>query len=109
MDAIASNNARSIQVKAHPNAAFGLNHYLYSRGENTQMAKLWSAPVGSANSDALSYWDYFGGKLVKYASISQRAKVLDAGCGNGSSLFKAAREAGPKGHVVGIDICTCPR
>jgi O-methyltransferase/aklanonic acid methyltransferase len=78
------------------------------RKKEKSMAGMWSKPVGGTGSDGPDYWDYFGGKLVEYASIYPGAKVLDVGCGSGSSLFPAAEKAGPKGYVVGIDICTCP-
>lgn len=72
------------------------------------MARLWSRPIGVADSDGLDYWDYFGVKLVEHAAIARGDMVLDVGCGGGSSLFPAAEKAGPKGFVVGIDICPCP-
>jgi O-methyltransferase/aklanonic acid methyltransferase len=78
----------------------------YKRKKEITMA--WSRPIGETGSDGPDYWDYFGEKLVEHASIRPGAKVLDVGCGNGSSLFPAAEKAGPKGYVVGIDICPCP-
>ena len=71
------------------------------------MARIWSKPIGETSSDGPVYWDYFGEKLVEHASIHPGAKVLDVGCGSGSSLFPAAEKAGSKGYVVGVDICTC--
>ncbi|PWB50454.1 MAG: hypothetical protein C3F13_16005 [Anaerolineales bacterium] len=69
------------------------------------MARIWSRPVGVSDLDGPDYWDYFGGRLVECATIPLGAKVLDLGCGTGSSLLPAAERAGSSGHVVGIDIC----
>ena len=69
------------------------------------MARIWSRPIGSSDADGPDYWDYFGTRLVEEAAILPGAQVLDVGCGTGSSLFPAAKRAGPGGHVVGIDIC----
>ena len=66
------------------------------------MASIWSRPAGL---DALDYWDYFGLRLVKHAAIRSGARVLDVGCGTGSSLFLAAEKAGPRGYAIGVDIC----
>lgn len=49
-------------------------------------------------------FSYFGDLLVEMSGIHQGAKVLDAGSGSGAVLFPAARKAGPRGWVVGIDI-----
>jgi O-methyltransferase/aklanonic acid methyltransferase len=51
------------------------------------------------------YWKYFGAKMVEHAGIHPGARVLDVGCGTGSSLFPAAERAGRHGWAIGIDIC----
>jgi O-methyltransferase/aklanonic acid methyltransferase len=61
--------------------------------------------LGASGPDGPDYWDYFGARLVEHAAIASGDRVLDVGCGTGSSLFPAAELAGPKGYVVGIDIC----
>ncbi len=68
------------------------------------MSRPRSRPVDTLN-DGLDYWDYFGIRLVEQAAVSPGAKILDVGCGEGSSLFPAAEQAGPAGYAVGIDIC----
>ena len=69
------------------------------------MSRIWSRPIGESDLDGIDYWEYFGLRLVEYAAIPPGAKVLDVGCGTGSSLFPAAEKAGAAGHVIGIDIC----
>ena len=72
------------------------------------MARLWSRPIGVSDVDGPNYWDYFGAKLVEHAAIPLGARVLDVGCGSGSSLYPAVEKTGLRGYVVGIDICPCP-
>ena len=69
------------------------------------MNRSWSRPIGTPP-DGPNYWDYFGIKLVELSAIPLGSKVLDVGCGTGSSLFPAAEIAGLEGYAVGIDICT---
>lgn len=69
------------------------------------MARIWSRPLGVTDLAGPDYWDYFGARLVERANIHPGAKLLDVGCGTGSSLFPAARKAGSQGYAVGIDIC----
>ena len=69
------------------------------------MTRIWSRPIGVTSLDGPDYWDYFGIRLVDHAEITSGVKVLDIGCGTGSSLFPAAEKAGRRGHAIGIDIC----
>ena len=69
------------------------------------MTRIWSRPLGVTDLNRPDYWDYFGIRLVEHANIPVGAKVLDVGCGTGSSLFPALEKTGPNGSVIGIDIC----
>ena len=69
------------------------------------MERIWSRPVGVSDLDGPDYWDYFGARLVEHAAVVPGARVLDLGCGAGSSLFPAAAKTGARGCVTGIDIC----
>ena len=69
------------------------------------MTRIWSRPIGVSDLDGPDYWDYFGARLVERAAIFPGAWLLDVGCGTGTSLFPAAKKAGPRGFAVGIDIC----
>jgi O-methyltransferase/aklanonic acid methyltransferase len=74
-------------------------------GKDWKMTRIWSRPIGVSDLDEPDYWQYFGVRLVEQAAIPPGAKVLDVGCGTGSSLFPAAEKTGPGGYATGIDIC----
>ncbi len=69
------------------------------------MARIYSKPLGVSDLSGPDYWEYFGDRLVEYAAIPQGARILDIGCGDGSSLFPAAERNGLRGYALGIDIC----
>jgi len=82
------------------------------------------APQGhDQNADQIAYWNGAGGQrwadrqpvqdillqpvadiLIDRAGIKAGERILDVGCGSGSTTFAFARAAGPSGHVLGIDI-----
>ena len=45
-----------------------------------------------------------GKRLVEMADIQPGHRVLDVAAGRGALLFPAAKKAGPKGEVIGIDL-----
>jgi ubiquinone/menaquinone biosynthesis C-methylase UbiE len=81
-------------------------------------------PVGhDQNADQIAYWNGAGGQrwaqrqpvqdillqpiadlLIERAKIRSGERVLDVGCGSGSTTFAFAKAVGPSGHVMGIDI-----
>lgn len=69
------------------------------------MARIWSRPLGVTDLTGPDYWDFFGARLVEHAEIYPGARLLDIGCGAGSSLFQGAKKAGQQGFAIGIDIC----
>src|SRR5580692_8201499 len=82
------------------------------------------APAGhDQNADQITYWNGAGGQrwanrqpvqdillqpvadiLIDRARIGTGERVLDVGCGSGSTTFAFAKAVGPSGHVMGIDI-----
>ena len=68
------------------------------------MMRTWSRPIGVSDPDGPDYWDYFGIRLVEHAVIYPGARVLDVGCGTGSSLVPAAEQAEARGYAIGIDL-----
>jgi SAM-dependent methyltransferase len=82
------------------------------------------APQGhEKNSDQIAYWNGAGGQrwadrqavqdillqpvadlLIDRARIKPGERVLDVGCGSGSTTFGFASAVDPGGHVTGVDI-----
>ena len=82
------------------------------------------APQGhDQNADQIAYWNGTGGRrwadrqpvqdillrpiadiLIDRAKIKSGERILDIGCGSGSTSFAFAQAVGPSGHVTGIDI-----
>jgi len=69
------------------------------------MADIWSKVPGEDREKGLDYWQYFGERLAAHAQLTAAARVLDMGCGTGSSLFPALAVVGKSGNIVGIDLC----
>ncbi len=42
--------------------------------------------------------------VLDHAALADGMRVIDIGCGTGASALQAARQVGPKGHVLGVDI-----
>ena len=76
--------------------------FLFTGG--ARMTNDWSRLLASGPSGP-DYWEYFGCRLVEHTSIRDGARVLDVGCGAGSSLFPSIERVGRAGKVTGIDIC----
>lgn len=74
----------------------------------SEQAKLWNGPSGLAWVEAQAVLDRmfqpFEDMLVDAISAVSGRRVLDIGCGTGSTTIAAARKLGPKGNCVGIDI-----
>jgi SAM-dependent methyltransferase len=82
------------------------------------------APRGhDQNADQIAYWNGAGGQrwavrqpvqdvllqpiadiLIDRAGVKSGERVLDVGCGSGSTSFAFAHAVGSTGHVMGIDI-----
>lgn len=50
------------------------------------------------------YFPVLGQWLVDQAQLPAGARVLDVACGQGAALIPAARQIGPQGRVIGIDL-----
>jgi ubiquinone/menaquinone biosynthesis C-methylase UbiE len=82
------------------------------------------APQGhEKNTDQIAYWNGAGGQrwadrqpvqdillqpvadlLIDRAKIKAGERILDVGCGSGSTTFSFAKAVGSTGHVTGVDI-----
>lgn len=77
------------------------------RTENEQRA-LWNGPAGHAWVDEQAMLDAilrpFEDLLVDAVPAGAARRVLDVGCGTGSTTLAVARRLGADGHCTGIDI-----
>ena len=73
-----------------------------------EQAKLWKGSAGCAWVEAQELLDRtlqpFEDLLVEAVAASGARRVLDVGCGTGSTTRAVARALGAQGHCVGIDI-----
>ncbi len=73
-----------------------------------EQAALWNGRAGRAWVDAQAFLDRmfkpFEELLVEAVSAGARSRVLDVGCGTGSTTLAVARRLGAKGCCIGIDI-----
>ncbi|MDI3287750.1 class I SAM-dependent methyltransferase [Polyangium sp. 15x6] len=79
-----------------------------TRHADNEQAKLWNGLAGRAWVDAQALLDQmfepFEDLLVEAVSAESGGRVLDVGCGTGTTTLAVARKLGAKGRCVGIDI-----
>jgi ubiquinone/menaquinone biosynthesis C-methylase UbiE len=75
---------------------------------NDQQAALWNGPAGRAWVDAQQVLDQmfkpFENLLVEAVRAASAQRVLDVGCGTGSTTLAIAQALGARGHCTGADI-----
>ena len=75
---------------------------------NDEQAQLWNGPSGQSWVAAQSLLDRafrpFEDRLVEAASTGPHRRVLDIGCGTGSTTLAVARRLGAASRCVGVDI-----
>jgi len=73
-----------------------------------EQTKLWNGPAGRAWVEGQELLDQmlkpFEDLLVEAVSARPRHRVLDVGCGTGSTTVAVARLLGAKGQCVGVDV-----
>jgi SAM-dependent methyltransferase len=86
-------------------------------------ASVTIADMHALNADQIAYWNGAGGRkwtdrqerqdvilapvselLFARAKVEPGERVIDIGCGCGSTTIELARRVGPKGSVVGVDV-----
>src|SRR5215207_531213 len=75
---------------------------------DTEQSKLWNGESGHAWVDGQDLLDRilqpFETLLLDAVAARAPARVLDVGCGTGSTTLAIARRLGPGGQCTGIDI-----
>jgi O-methyltransferase/aklanonic acid methyltransferase len=64
----------------------------------------FAAAADEYDADGTEVFQPVGQWLVEVAQVPADAWVLDVGCGKGAVTIPAARAAGPRRHVTGIDL-----
>jgi len=79
-----------------------------SHTDDNEQAALWNGASGQAWIAAQELLDQmympFEAMLVDAASVKSRKRVLDVGCGTGSTTLAVARRLGPECECEGVDI-----
>ena len=83
---------------------------LEADGPNTQQIEFWNSPVGDRWTELMDSQDRMLGPLgeaaMAAADIAPGHRVIDIGCGCGTTTLDLAHRVGPSGHVLGVDIST---
>lgn len=70
--------------------------------------EFWSGEPGAIWADEADFFDanhaQVTAELIRRAGIERGDRVLDIGCGAGTSVRAAAAETGPEGEVTGFDV-----
>ncbi len=79
-----------------------------TRRTDDEQAARWNGPAGHAWVEAQALLDGilrpFEDVLLEEVSVEHGGRVLDVGCGTGSTTLALARRLGPAGRCVGVDI-----
>jgi ubiquinone/menaquinone biosynthesis C-methylase UbiE len=65
-------------------------------------AATYNAAADHFDDEALGFWDRIGRRTVARLAVPSGAKVLDVGCGTGSSALPAAEAVRPLGKVAEV-------
>jgi SAM-dependent methyltransferase len=83
---------------------------LAADGLNAKQIEFWNGPAGDSWTEFMDSQDRMLGPLgetaMAAADLSTGHRVIDIGCGCGSTTLELARRVGPAGHVLGVDIST---
>jgi SAM-dependent methyltransferase len=75
---------------------------------DNEQARLWNGPAGRAWVETQELLDHMykplEDRLVQAVAARSARCVLDIGCGTGSTTLAVARQLGPEGRCIGVDI-----
>lgn len=81
-----------------------------SEGPNSDEIEFWNGPQGQnwVDQNRLTdlMYDPFGDKAIECASLTPGERVLDIGCGCGTTTVKLANLVAPNGSVTALDVST---
>jgi len=79
-------------------------------GVNAPQIEYWNGPAGDKWARLAESQDRMlvdlGAAAMRACDIRPGHSVLDVGCGSGSTTIEIARQVGPSGRVLGVDIST---
>ena len=64
----------------------------------------YNAAANFYDRSPLRFWNYFGEQTIALLSLQPGSSVLDVCCGAGASALPAAKRAGSRGKVIGVDL-----
>ena len=83
---------------------------LEADGPNAKQIEFWNSPVGDSWTEMMDSQDRMlgplGGAAMAAAEIALDDRVIDIGCGCGTTTLELARRVDPAGYVLGIDVST---
>lgn len=69
-----------------------------------RVATVYNLASAGYDQPAVRFFSRCATRLVELAHIQPGSSILDVGTGTGAAALPAAQQAGPSGHVVGVDI-----
>ncbi len=79
-------------------------------GLNAKQIEFWNGPAGDSWTEFMDSQDRMLGPLgeaaMAAANLASGHRVIDIGCGCGTTTLELAQRVGPSGHVLGVDIST---
>lgn len=83
---------------------------LEADGPNARQIEFWNGPAGDSWTEFMDIQDRMLGPLgetaMAAADIASGHRIIDIGCGCGTTTLALAHRVGPSGHVLGIDVST---
>jgi SAM-dependent methyltransferase len=73
-------------------------------GDTSGFVRLYETPEAATLPEEVSGLSLGCGDPITLASLTPGQTVLDLGSGGGIDCFLAARQVGPQGHVIGVDM-----